>query len=128
MNKEFKEGQIWAYSTRPNEKDSQVLILKIEHYELPAKVDVFHIALNGLQLKNPNSGTGVSSEIEHLPFSKKAIENSLTTLLEENAWIHAYGENYEEWKKAFLSQQVGVFDMTIKAALTSTEESIKDSK
>lgn len=125
MENQYKEGQVWKYKTRLGEEASQLLILSTESYLFPQAVDAVYVAINGLKLKNKNASSGISEEIAFLPFSKKAMDNSVTELVEENVWIHPYEEGYFEWKKAFMVGQAGVFDMTVKTALKSTEQSLE---
>lgn len=125
MSVEYKEGQVWKYQTRPGEEESRILILKTEYYLFPERVDVVHIAINNLKLKNAKEKSGISEEINFLPFSKRAIDKSVVELEEENVWIHPYEDGYVEWKKSFVVAKGGVFDMTIRTALKSVEQSLE---
>ena len=128
MANEYKKGQVWSYTTREGEEKSTILILDTERYQFPERVDVVYIAINNLQMVNPLEETGFSEEIEFLPFSKKSIDNSVTELLQENVWVHAYEEGYFEWKKAFMQSKGGIFDMTVKTAVKSTEQTLEQVK
>lgn len=121
----YEPGQLWKYKTRSGEEDSELLILHVESFQFPQQVDIIHIAINNLKIINPNEPSGFSEQIEFLPFSKKSIDNSVTELVEDNVWIHPYEEGYFEWKRAFMNESGGIFDMTVKTAIKSTEQSLE---
>lgn len=49
----FKAGQIWKYQTRRGEENSTLTILKVERYDTLGVV--IHIAVNGVNINNPNA-------------------------------------------------------------------------
>ena len=126
MANEYKKGQVWKYKTREGEEDSTILVLNEEYYQFPERVDVVYVAINNLKMKNGKEESGFSEEIEFLPFSKKSIDNSVIELIEENVWVHPYEEGYFEWKKAFMAGKGGIFDMTVKTAIKSTEQTLAE--
>lgn len=54
---EFREGQIWRYDTRPGEENSHLFIARIDRGL--GNQSIYHIYLDGLQLKNPLFPGGV---------------------------------------------------------------------
>ena len=60
----FKVGQKWSYNERPGEKESYLIIVKIDD---DAKLGrIIHIALRGVKVKNPRSPEGISDTVDHL--------------------------------------------------------------
>jgi hypothetical protein len=116
MDDKFKVGQIWNYQTRPGEEKSTLIILKVEKYD--SLGIVIHVAINDLHIKNADSPNGYSTQIGHLPFSKKALENSVTTLLSENNRLPDFLDGYKEWSDA----NGGVYSITINEVINNIEE------
>jgi len=92
----FHPGQVWQYKTRPGEEKSFVTILKIE--SLP-KGTVVHVRVDHVRLKNCSGGAELDT-IEHMPFSRDAIERSVTKLLKEESRIPDFQAGYDDWRKA----------------------------
>lgn len=118
----YKVGQKWAYKTRSTEENSLFTILKIE--ELPKTGIVIHISVDSLRVKNSNFKGGYTYRIAHLPFSKEAIDGSVTKLVEQNSNSVFSMEGYEEWKKAFEKGQGGILAITIAAAIDTIEKTL----
>lgn len=126
QDNKFKVGQIWNYETRKGEENSKIEILKVEKYEKEGIV--IHIYVNGLKIQNPNTPSGISEDVGHLPFSKAAIEKSVTTLVSENNELPDFMEGYKNWKNAFDNNTGGVFSISVKEAVQYVEESMSNAK
>jgi hypothetical protein len=122
----FQTGQIWKYKTRVGEENSTIEILKVEKYDSVGIV--IHIFVNGLKVKNPHKPTGFSDEIGHLPLSKDAVLQSVTTIVSENNKLPDYKEGYNNWKEAFDSNKDGVFFITVQDAVKYVEEAMSNAK
>lgn len=109
-NGRFAAGQRWAYQTRAGEESSTLTILKVE--DLPKLGPIVHIAVDGLKLKTTG---GVQTRIGHMPFSRAALDGSVTRLLAEKVALPDFAEGYSSWKEA----HGGVFTISVAAAIDS---------
>lgn len=115
----FKVGQMWSYKTRPNEKDSYFIVVKIDANEKLG--NIIHIALKNLKMKNPRSSGSYYESANHLPFAEKAISESAVELLKENAELPDYKEGYKMWKEAFDAHRAGIYTISIAKAVETME-------
>ena len=116
----YKVGQVWSYKTRPNEKKSSFIILKVENH--PKLGNIVHIALRGLKLKKPN-GDFIETA-GHLPFAEEFINKSTIKLLKEKAELPDYEEGYGLWREAFEAGKAGVYTITIAEAVEVMEATL----
>jgi hypothetical protein len=110
----FVPGQVWAYKTRQSEESSTLTILKVE--ELPKLGTIIHIRVDKIRLRNCTGGPE-PSKFEHMPFTREAIERSVTKMVREGS-IPDYQEGYDEWLKAC----GGVYTITVAEAVRAGEE------
>ena len=97
---------------RERPKKSTFTIVGVEkHKKLGTIINIY---VGGLKIKNPNADNGLSDEIQHLPFSKEAIDKSVTRLIETAKQLPDYEDGYDEWRKAFDNGKAGVFRITVK--------------
>lgn len=122
----YKAGQMWSYKTRESEKDSYFIVLKVDAD--PKLGNIIHIAVQNLKIKNPESPDGFSSQVNHLPFAEKSIDQSAVKLLKEKVELPDYEEGYNEWKKNFDSKNAGIFTITIAKAVEAMETGINKGK
>ena len=124
MEKERKieSGQIWKYKTRKGEEDSKILILKIEKNKID-KI-IVHVFVMDVNIENQKSKAETYREIKHLPFSKKAILDSITKLESSNNTLPDYKDGYDEWKAAYENGKGGVFSIEVKEAIDYIEQTI----
>ncbi|HEX8738473.1 MAG TPA: hypothetical protein VF721_24290 [Pyrinomonadaceae bacterium] len=118
----YKVGQMWSYKTRPQEKKSYFIIVKIDVH--PKLGNIIHIAVHDLKIKNPNSRSGFSDEVNHMPFSEAAINKSADKLLKEKIDLPDYEEGYQLWKEAFDSHHAGIYTITLAEAVDAMEASL----
>jgi len=117
-NNKYQVGQIWEYETRDSEDASTLTIVALQnHDELGGIINVF---IDSVKIKNPSAENGIST-IQHLPFSKEAIDKSVTKLKGKTDQLPDYKEGYNEWKKAFDARDAGVFTITVKEAVEGME-------
>jgi hypothetical protein len=107
----YEPGQIWKYETRPGEEDSTLTIVKVESY--PELGVVVHVAIGNIQVQNPHAPNGISDTIGHMPFSEKAIDDSVTELLGVASELPDYEDGYQSWRES----QGGVFSITVAEAI-----------
>lgn len=118
----YSVGQKWAYEAREGEKDSYLIILKIDR---DAKLgNIIHIALRGLKIKNRRSPEGVSEKVDHMPFSEEALKNSGLKLLKEKTELPDFDEGYQIWRKDFDAGRAGVYSITVAEAVKVMETAL----
>ncbi len=72
----YSPGQVWSYKARPGESASTVTILRIE--TLPKVGVIIHVRIDGVHFKNCTGGPAPTT-VQHAPFTKAAIDLSVTT-------------------------------------------------
>lgn len=118
----YKVGQIWEYETRKGEEKSTMTIVGVEKNKKLGTI--INIYVGGLKIKNPNADNGLSEEIQHLPFSKEAIDKSVTKLIGTTKKIPDYKDGYDEWRTAFDNGKAGVFSITVKESIDVMEKTL----
>lgn len=120
QTEKFKVGQIWKYANRDNEDSSTLTILKIEKYD---KGDtIIHIRVDGVKIYSPQSATGYSEFIGHLPFSAKAISKSVTKLVGQNNNLPDFSDGYKQWKEAWDNDKGGYWTIDLKEAIEGVDK------
>jgi hypothetical protein len=116
----FAVGQVWAYHTRSGEESSRVIICKIETD--PKYGPLVHVALVGLKLQAPQSPTGMTDSIRHMPFTEKALRDSVTDVVGLTKDLPPYQTGYMEWRAAVEKGAGGVWAMQVKDAVAYMED------
>lgn len=113
----FRPGQVWQYSTREHEKGSTLTILKVESVQ---KLGVIiHIRVDKVRLRNCTGGPEPNN-FEHMPFTREAVEKSVTRLVREGD-VPEFQDGYDEWMKAC----GGVYTITVAEAIAVAEETFR---
>ena len=115
----FRPGQVWSYQTRPGEDSSRVIVLRVE--EAPELGVIVHVAVEGLNIRNPKAPGGRITRAQHLPFAKAAVERSVVSKLQDDSPIPPFEEGYRVWREAYDQQKGGVFTITIAEAVQLLE-------
>jgi hypothetical protein len=110
----FRPGQVWSYKTRPGEEDSFLTILRVE--QLPKLGTIIHVRVDKICLRNCTGGPEPDT-IQHMPFTRDAIERSVTKLEKERAEVPDYQEGYNEWRNAC----GGVYTIAVDQAIAVNE-------
>lgn len=118
---EVAPGQIWTYRTRPGETDSRATVVKIDWM---GSQQIIHIALNNLEIDNPNSGKP-ATEVGHLPVSKTAFKNSVVALEAQLPGVEI-PEGYYQWKEVYDQGKAGVFDVSFSEIVDFIEQSMRN--
>jgi hypothetical protein len=114
----FKPGQVWSYTTRPNETGSTITILQVDRSE---KIGIIiHVRLDGLNAHNPR-GERVPS-IGHMPFTRDALIASTSRLLRTQEQPPTM-EGYENWRSAC----GGVYTISVRDAVDIMEKTLNRS-
>lgn len=108
-DKKYQPGQVWQYKTRQDGQSSRITILKVE--ALPKLGTIVHVRVDHIRLRNCAGGPE-SDNIQHMPFTRDAIERSVTKLENNAVKIPDLG-GYEEWKAAC----GGVYTITVAEAI-----------
>lgn len=67
-------------------------------------------------MRNPVKGN-VVTDIPHLPFKERAIQQSVTKLVRQLPLPPEFQEGYDTWKKAYVAGQAGAFETGVNATL-----------
>ena len=116
----YKVGQVWSYKTRPDEKKSTFIVVKVESH--PKLGNIVHIALRDLRLRR-SDGDFIEAA-GHLPFAEEAIDKSALKLLKEQAELPDYEEGYGLWREAFDAGKAGVYTISVAEAVNVMEETL----
>ena len=113
----FRVGQRWSYWARPGEEQSTFTIEKIESH--PTLGVVIHVGLDNLKLTRDKKTVGI---VIHLPFSRDAIDKSAAKMVDDNAPIPPYKQEYDLWKKQVDDGGGTVIQSTIADQLNAMED------
>jgi hypothetical protein len=96
----FAVGQEWTYTTRPEEPDSRVVILRIDDATFGKRI--VHVAVVGLRWKHSAAAAaGEEWRMGHAPFAEGALRKSVRELKAtrpvEN--LPDFAESYANWEK-----------------------------
>ena len=122
----FDEGQVWEYKTRPNESGSLLKIVMIESD--PRFGQIYHISVIGLKVSNLRAPRGITTELPHLPVSRKTLESSLTKPSSSKAVFPDYREGYATWKFAFEHGEAAIFTEDMAQIVTFAEQALAKNK
>jgi hypothetical protein len=90
-------GQVWDYRMRDGEESSTITILRVE--SLPKIGVIVHVRVDGIRLKNCSGGPSPTT-IGHAPFTKDALDRSVTKLIEQRHALPDYEQGYNSWREA----------------------------
>jgi hypothetical protein len=114
----FHPGQVWQYRARRGEEKSFLTILRVEF--LPKSGTIIHIRVDNVRLRNCTGGPE-PDKFEHMPFTRDAIERSVSKLLKENSEIPDYKSGYDEWQR----DCGGVYTITVAEAVAVAEATFR---
>src|SRR3954469_10960991 len=73
----YEPGQIWSYKTRPQEKDSTLMVLRVDNTSKLGQV--IFVGLKDLRVQHPNGN--VIATMTPLPFTREALDKSVVKLI-----------------------------------------------
>ena len=111
----IRAGQLWKYDCRNSDKNSTVIILKVDN---KTSKTIYHVFVNNVLINNE------LTDILHIPLSREAIGNSLLELIENKVEIPEFIDSYYQW----LSNDGGVWDIPLKEVINLTEKTINENK
>ena len=121
--KVYKPGQVWTYKNRKGEEDSYLTILKVEEY--PEAGTAIHVAISNVNIIGTRSGEFYGHTISHIPFSREALDDSVTELKKETSALPDFEEGYNDWKEQFEKGNAGIFSITVAEAIGFTETTLE---
>jgi len=110
----YKVGQVWNYKTRQNEVNSSLTIVSINNDKKEGVIIGVHLS----NIKFSRIGNFDEVNINFLPFSKSALDKSVTTIKEYTEELPDFKTEYDSWKhtddtsinKCFRSSVIQVLD------------------
>ena len=114
----FRPGQVWIYKNRVGEEKSFLTILTVE--SLPQLGTIVHIRVDKIRLWNCTGGPEPDN-FQHMPFTREAIERSVTKLQKESSDIPDHQAGYDEWRGAC----GGVYTITVAEAVSAGEATFR---
>lgn len=115
----FAAGQVWTYNTRPGEDASRIIVCRVESD--PKLGEIVHIHVNGLRFKNKHAPDGYSDRIGHMPYSGKALRDSVVALESTGAALPMFEDGYQQWRSAFDNGKAGVWTASVSVAVAGME-------
>jgi hypothetical protein len=97
---------VWTYKTRPSEGSSTVTILRVE--TLPKVGVIVHVRIDGVRLKNCKGGPAPTT-IDHAPFTKIAMDKSVSRKLRTVSELPEFEAGYKYW----LAHCGGVYTVSV---------------
>jgi hypothetical protein len=121
-DEKFRVGDVWEYQTRKGEERSRATILRID--DSPELGIIVHIAVDNLHFTNCHGGPEPDA-VPHMPFARKAVEESVKKRLAEGQPLPSYEDGYEDWKDAYTHRHAGVYVVSIADAVSVAEKTFQ---
>ena len=119
----YKIGQVWNYQTRKGEEQSRIFIVRADSNQKIGTI--YHIYIDGLQIRNPHTNTGIQDHLPHSPVSEKTLNDSVTSLAIEHAdEVPDVSDGYKTWKEAFDKGEGGIFTIPVNQIIQHIEDII----
>lgn len=122
----YRAGQVWEYHTRPGEAGSLLKIVKVDVD--PQLGEIFHLRVIGVKVMNPNTPGKLSTELPHVPVSRKTLDSSVTRLSHATAAFPDYREGYAAWKRACDAGGAGMFTIPVAEITSVVEEGLRSNR
>ena len=111
----YKEGQVWAYRTRPGDEGS---LLKIQQVDQSSRGLVYHLSVIGFHFHAP----GFAGVLPHEPVSQATLDASVTEQRPDPGTFPSADEGITEWRAA----HGGVFTITIAQTLDMMDRTLTE--
>ncbi|GGE80467.1 hypothetical protein [Sphingomonas prati] len=116
--KTYSEGQIWEYRTRPEDKGSLLKIQKIDDgADFPKIGPIYHVSIVGVHF----TGLPLAGVLQHAPFSKAALDASVTKLSSSKIAFLDSADGIAQWQQA----EGGVFTVSVAEAVSFTDQTLR---
>jgi len=122
VSDQFDRGQVWTYLTRPDEPDSRLTVIKVDHSEKFG--NIIHIRVDGIRFEIP--GGEPITHLPHLPITEEMLAMSVTEH-EGDAEIPLDSQrNYERWRGEFLGGRgAGCFEDMVSGVLDLADTAVR---
>jgi hypothetical protein len=115
----LKPGQVWTYKSRPKDAGSTLTILRTETE--PQFGPIVHVALQGVSLQGRHRSL---DQIEHVPFAKQPVRESLVRLEETLSEIPEFEVSYRMWRESVEKGDAGVFSVKVADAVQRMDDAL----
>lgn len=121
---DYAVGQHWRCCGRTAEEQPTLLINRIDNHPLGGRI--FHVSLEGLQLRHPGLPGGRMTRLAHVPVIEQSFEHSDMRYLgmQEQAADADYHKGYDEWRQAFDAGRAGSFGVSVATLLEIVERQL----
>lgn len=119
----FTVGDVWEYKTRKGEEHSRITILRID--ESPELGTIVHVGVDNVRLANCHPGPEPDS-VPHMPFARKALEDSVLKKVASDQPLPDYREGYREWREAYEQKHAGIYVVNVAGAVSVAEKTFQN--
>ncbi len=113
----YKIGQVWNYETRQDEVNSSLTIVSIDNDKEEGVIVGVHLS----NIKFSRLGNFDRVNVYFLPFSKAALDKSVTGIKEYTSELPDFKAEYDSWKHNGDATIRKCFKSTVKQVLDSIE-------
>lgn len=92
----YEVGQVWTYKTRPQEKSSTLMVLRVDNTSKLGQV--IFVGVKDVRILHPSGK--VLSSMSPLPFTKDALDQSVIKLVGKTDKLMNSSFGYQKWKEA----------------------------
>lgn len=121
-DEKFRVGDVWEYQTRQGEEHSRITILRVD--ESPELGTIVHVGVDNVRLANCHGGPEPDS-IPHMPFARKALEESVSKKVASGQPLPDYEEGYREWREAYEQKRAGIYVVSVGGAVSVAEKTFQ---
>lgn len=112
---QYQAGQRWRCQGRTADENPILLINEISTH--PRGGLIFHISLQGINVRNPRTPGVALTEMAYLPVAVQTLEHSGLEFVDQHPVNPAYRQSRQQWQAAFDAGNAAVYGNTI-AAIT----------
>lgn len=117
----FQPGQVWAYRTRPYERGSRFVVLRVDSVQ--GHGTVVHVRIVGLKIQHRLDPRPIEL-IGHIPISEAALKRSATRLVRTEE-VPDFREGYVQWLQSGSDGSPGIFTVDLADAVAAVERIIQ---
>jgi hypothetical protein len=92
----YEVGQVWTYKTRPQEKSSTLMVLRVDNTSKLGQV--IFVGVKDVRILHPSGK--VLSSMSPLPFTKDALDQSVIKQVGKTDKLMNSSFGYQKWKEA----------------------------
>jgi hypothetical protein len=122
-DEKFRVGDVWEYQTRKGEEHSRITILRVD--ESPELGTIIHVGIDNVRLANCHGGPEPEA-VPHMPFARKALEESVAKKVASDQPLPDYKEGYQEWRRAYVQKHAGIYVISVANAVSVAEKTFQN--